>query len=171
MYESEFEQSVFDLRRDKLRQIEALGHPVYPNSFAATHSLAEIRSEYDSAAAETLEQIASELPSPAASWPSAARARPDSQRLQQNGERLQIYVRKDDVGEEAFQLYKLLDLGDHIGVTGYLFRTRTGELSVHVRTITFLSKAMLALPEKYHGLSDVELRYRQRYVDLFMNTR
>ncbi len=90
--------------------------------------------------------------------------------LQQNGERLQIYVRQDAVGEQGFQLYKLLDLGDHIGVTGYLFRTRTGELSVHVETITFLAKAMLALPEKYHGLSDTELRYRQRYVDLFMNT-
>ena len=90
--------------------------------------------------------------------------------LQQNGTRLQIYVRKDAVGDQIFDLYKLLDLGDHIGVSGYLFRTRTGELSVHVETITFLAKAMLALPEKYHGLADVELRYRQRYVDLFMNT-
>jgi lysyl-tRNA synthetase class 2 len=90
--------------------------------------------------------------------------------LQQNGERLQIYVRLDAVGEQGFALYKLLDLGDHIGVTGYLFRTRTGELSVHVETITFLAKAMIALPEKFHGLSDTELRYRQRYVDLFMNT-
>ncbi len=79
-------------------------------------------------------------------------------------------MRLDAVGEQAFQLYKLLDLGDHIGVTGYLFRTRTGELTVHVDTITFLTKSMLALPEKYHGLADVELRYRQRYLDLFMNT-
>jgi lysyl-tRNA synthetase class 2 len=70
---------------------------------------------------------------------------------------------------ENFAIFKLLDLGDHIGVTGYLFRTRTGELTVHVETLTFLSKAMLALPEKYHGLADVELRYRQRYVDLFTN--
>ncbi|WP_390891629.1 lysine--tRNA ligase [Edaphobacter flagellatus] len=102
--------------------------------------------------------------------------------LQQAGERIQIYVRKDDVGENAFALYKLLDLGDHIGVRGYLMRTRTGELTVHVTTtpaqpdvpaqpgITFLAKAMLALPDKYHGLEDTELRYRQRYVDLFMNT-
>ncbi len=89
--------------------------------------------------------------------------------LQQEGQRLQIYVRLDAVGEQAFALYKLLDLGDHIGVTGYLFRTRTGELTVHVETLTFLSKAMLTLPEKYHGLADVELRYRQRYVDLFTN--
>jgi lysyl-tRNA synthetase class 2 len=89
--------------------------------------------------------------------------------LQQNGQRLQIYVRLDAVGEQGFALYKLLDMGDHIGVSGYLFRTRTGELTIHVETLTFLSKAMLALPEKFHGLADVELRYRQRYVDLFTN--
>jgi len=90
--------------------------------------------------------------------------------IQQGGERIQIYVRKDDVGEDAFALYKLLDLGDHIGVKGFLMRTRTGELTVHVQSLTFLAKAMLALPDKYHGLEDTELRYRQRYVDLFMNT-
>ena len=101
--------------------------------------------------------------------------------LQQGGQRFQIYVRKDDVGENLFALYKLLDLGDHIGVRGYLFRTRTGELTIHASSITlaghnnqpaltFLAKAMLALPDKYHGLEDTELRYRQRYVDLFMNT-
>ena len=89
--------------------------------------------------------------------------------LQQNGQRLQIYVKKDAVGDKGFELYKLLDLGDHIGVSGYLFRTRTGELSVHVEEITFLSKDLLPLPEKWHGLTDVELRYRQRYVDLVMN--
>ena len=90
--------------------------------------------------------------------------------LQQAGQRMQIYVRKDDVGENAFALYKLLDLGDHIGVIGHLFRTRTGELTIHVSKLTFLAKAMLALPDKFHGLADTELRYRQRYVDLFMNT-
>jgi lysyl-tRNA synthetase class 2 len=90
--------------------------------------------------------------------------------VQQAGERIQIYVRKDDVGEDAFALYKLLDLGDHIGVKGYLMRTRTGELTVHAQALTFLAKAMLALPDKFHGLEDTELRYRQRYVDLFVNT-
>src|SRR5437899_3218268 len=89
--------------------------------------------------------------------------------LQQDGQRLQIYVKKDSVGEKAFELYKLLDLGDHIGVSGYLFRTRTGELSVHVEEITFLAKDLLPLPEKWHGLTDVEARYRQRYLDLIMN--
>ena len=82
---------------------------------------------------------------------------------------MQIYVKKDAVGDKGFELYKLLDLGDHVGVSGYLFRTRTNELSVHVEEISFLSKDLLPLPEKWHGLTDVELRYRQRYVDLFMN--
>ncbi len=89
--------------------------------------------------------------------------------LQQGGQKLQIYVKKDAVGDKGFELYKLLDLGDHIGVSGYLFRTRTGELTVHVEEITFLAKDLLPLPEKWHGLTDVELRYRQRYVDLIMN--
>ena len=89
--------------------------------------------------------------------------------LQQDGKRLQIYVKKDAVGEKGFELYKLLDLGDHIGVSGYLFRTRTGELTVHVDQLDFLSKDLLPLPEKWHGLTNVELRYRQRYVDLVMN--
>jgi lysyl-tRNA synthetase class 2 len=89
--------------------------------------------------------------------------------LQQGGQRLQVYVKLDFVGEKGFALYKLLDLGDHIGVRGYLFRTRTGELTIHAEELTFLSKDLLPLPEKWHGLTDVELRYRQRYVDLVMN--
>jgi lysyl-tRNA synthetase class 2 len=90
--------------------------------------------------------------------------------LLQNGEKLQIYVRKDAVGENAYKLYELLDLGDIIGVSGYLFRTKTGELSIHVEDLTFLSKILLVLPEKWHGLEDVEIRYRQRYLDLISNT-
>ena len=86
--------------------------------------------------------------------------------LSQNGERLQMYVRKDAVSESAYKLYELLDLGDIIGVSGYLFRTKTGELSVHAEDLTFLSKILLAVPEKWHGLEDVETRYRQRYLDL-----
>jgi lysyl-tRNA synthetase class 2 len=169
VYESEFEQSVFDLRRDKLRQIEALGHPVYPNSFAASHTMAAIRSEYDATDGETLEQNRFTVSVAGRIMAIRAQGKAGFAVLQQNGARLQIYVRMDAVGENAFQLYKLLDMGDHIGVSGYLFRTRTGELTIHVDSLTFLSKAMLPLPEKYHGLADVELRYRQRYVDLFMN--
>ena len=89
--------------------------------------------------------------------------------LQQNGERLQIYVKKDAVGERDFQLFKMLDIGDIVGVEGYLFRTRTGELSVHAEKLEFLSKTLLSMPEKWHGLEDVEMRYRQRYLDLIAN--
>ena len=169
MYESEFERSVFDLRREKIAQIEALGQPAYPNSFAATHTLAAIRAAHDASTSEALEQPRVQVAVAGRIMAIRAQGKAGFAVLQQNGERLQIYVRMDAVGEQGFQLYKLLDMGDHIGVAGYLFRTRTGELTIHVDSLAFLSKAMLPLPEKYHGLADVELRYRQRYVDLFMN--
>jgi lysyl-tRNA synthetase, class II len=170
VFESDFERNLFALRQEKLKQIEALGQRAYPNSFAATHTLPEIRAKYDASTGEELEATRISVSVAGRIMAIRAQGKAGFAQLQQNGARLQIYVRKDAVGDEAFELYKLLDLGDHIGVTGYLFRTRTGELSIHVETLTFLAKAMLALPEKYHGLADVELRYRQRYVDLFMNT-
>jgi len=169
VFESDFERNLFTLRQEKLKQIEALGQAAYPNSFAATHTVPEIWAKYREASGEQLE--AERVPVAIAGRMMANRpaGKVGFAHLQQGGERLQLYIRKDAVGDAAFDVYKLLDLGDHIGVTGYLFRTRTGELSVHVETLTFLAKAMLALPDKYHGLEDVELRYRQRYVDLFMN--
>ena len=170
MFESEFERNLFALRQEKLKQIEALGQRAYPNSFSATHTLPEIRAKYDAATGEQLEAERVNVTVAGRIMAIRAQGKAGFAQLQQDGVRLQIYVRKDAVGDGGFELYKLLDLGDHIGVSGYLFRTRTGELTVHVETITFLAKAMLALPEKYHGLADVELRYRQRYVDLFMNT-
>ena len=169
VYESEFERSVFDLRREKLKQLEAMGHAAYPNSFHTTHTLAAIHAEYDPSSSEELDQKRPQIAAAGRIMAIRAQGKAGFAVLQQNGERLQIYVRKDAVGDQGFELYKLLDIGDHIGVTGYVFRTRTGELTIHVDTLTFLSKAMLPLPEKYHGLADVELRSRQRYVDVFMN--
>jgi lysyl-tRNA synthetase class 2 len=186
VFDSEFERNLFALRQEKLQAIEALGQSAYPNRFpAAPDSIADtihdIRVRWDAIPAEVLNGIPATEDS-AAIPPERprvslagriitirAQGKAGFATLQQGGERLQIYVRLDAVGESGFALYKLLDMGDHIGVTGYLFRTRTGELTIHVETITFLAKAMLALPEKFHGLSDVELRYRQRYVDLFAN--
>jgi lysyl-tRNA synthetase class 2 len=186
VYESEFEKNLYQQRRDKLQQIAALGQlngltyaeATYPNSYAATHTIPELRAAYDSLTAEQLESAPHPIEVSIAGRIMAIRVQGKAgfAQLQQGGQRFQVYVRKDDVGENAFALYKLLDLGDHIGVRGHLFRTRTGELTVHVAkagdhpAITFLAKAMLALPDKYHGLEDTELRYRQRYVDLFMNT-
>jgi lysyl-tRNA synthetase class 2 len=89
--------------------------------------------------------------------------------LSQNGAKLQVYIKVDVLPERDFKLYQLLDVGDIVGVEGYLFRTRTGELTVHAEKLEFLSKTLLSMPEKWHGLEDVEVRYRQRYLDLISN--
>jgi len=169
VFDSEFERSLFDLRKAKLVEIEKLGQAAYPNQFPASHTIPQVRTQWGVATAEALEADRVTVAVAGRIMAIRAQGKAGFATLQQNGERLQIYVRLDAVGEQDFALYKLLDLGDHIGVSGYLFRTRTGELTIHVERVTFLSKAMLALPEKFHGLADVELRYRQRYVDLFVN--
>jgi lysyl-tRNA synthetase class 2 len=173
-FDSEFERKLFDERREKLKKIAELGQSAYPNRFPPAQGefatpLAEVRAKWDTSTSEELEAKRETVTVAGRIMAIRAQGKAGFATLQQQGARLQIYVRLDAVGEQGFALYKLLDLGDHIGVTGYLFRTRTGELTVHVETLTFLAKAMLTLPEKYHGLADVELRYRQRYVDLFAN--
>jgi len=163
-----FEENQYQLRRDKLKQIEALGQESYPRKFESTHSIPEILAKYSDSTGEQLERERVNVRVAGRLMSIRGQGKAGFAHLQQAGKRLQIYVKLDFVGETGFQLYKLLDLGDFIGVSGYLFRTRTNELSVHVEEITFLAKDLLPLPEKYHGLSDVELRYRQRYVDLNM---
>jgi lysyl-tRNA synthetase, class II len=169
VFESEFERNLFELRKSKLAEIEKLGQAAYPNQFPFSHNVADIRARWGNATAEELEANRNTVAVAGRIMTIRQQGKAGFATLQQGGERLQIYVRLDAVGDQGFALYKLLDLGDHIGVTGYLFRTRTGELTIHVERLTFLAKAMLALPEKFHGLADVELRYRQRYVDLFTN--
>jgi lysyl-tRNA synthetase, class II len=163
------DDNIYEIRREKVKKIEALGHPAYPRKYNFSHVVPQILSEYGG-------QTAEELESPRVTVRVAGRimairlmGKAGFAHVQQDGQRLQIYVKKDAVGDAGFELWKLLDLGDHIGVRGYLFRTRTGELSIHAEELTFLSKDLLPLPEKWHGLQDVELRYRQRYVDLVMN--
>ncbi len=163
------DENIYEIRREKLKKIEALGHPAYPRKFNYSHTVPQILAEYSG-------QTTEELESPRVTVRVAGRimairlmGKAGFAHLQQDGQRLQIYVKKDAVGDAGYELWKLLDLGDHIGVRGYLFRTRTGELSIHAEELTFLSKDLLPLPEKFHGLTDVELRYRQRYLDLVMN--
>jgi len=169
VFDSEFERSLFELRKTKLEEIEKLGQAAYPNQFPASHTIPEVRAKWDQVQAEDLEANRITVSIAGRIMAIRAQGKAGFATLQQGGQRLQIYVRLDAVGEQGFALYKLLDMGDHIGAAGYLFRTRTGELTIHVERLTFLSKAMLAMPEKFHGLADVELRYRQRYVDLFTN--
>ncbi len=163
------DEKIYAERIEKLGKISALGQLPYPYKFEASHGIPQILAEYSGKTGEELEKDRVTVKVAGRLMSIRGQGKAGFAHLQQAGQRLQIYVRLDAVGENGFAIYKLLDLGDHIGVSGYLFRTKTNELSIHVETITFLAKDLLPLPEKFHGLTDVELRYRQRYVDLFMN--
>ena len=161
----------FQQRRKKLSEIESLGHPPYPHKFAWTHTARQVAEQF---ANRTAEQLAAE-PTRVRVAGRIVALRPHGKaafaHLAGDGGRLQIYVKLDVVGEADFKLFQLLDLGDIIGVTGQLFRTKTNELTVRVERLELLSKALLPLPEKWHGLADVEQRYRRRYLDLIVNER
>ncbi len=163
------DDNIYEIRREKLKKIEALGQPAYPRKYNFSHTVPHILGEYGGQTAEELEAPRVNVRVAGRIMAIRLMGKAGFAHVQQDGQRLQIYVKKDAVGDAGFELWKLLDLGDHIGVRGYLFRTRTGELSIHAEELTFLSKDLLPLPEKWHGLQDVELRYRQRYVDLVMN--
>ncbi len=156
-------------RRKKLQAIVDLGFEPYPRKYEFTDTIPHILACYAALSGDEL--IAKKISVRVAGRVMTIRphGKAGFAHLAGAGQRLQIYVRLDAVGERDFELYKLLDLGDVVGVEGYLFRTRTGELTIHAEHLQFLSKALLPLPEKWHGLTDVEARYRQRYVDLMVN--
>jgi lysyl-tRNA synthetase class 2 len=156
----------FQQRQKKLEQIQALGYELFPHEFRWTDTPADLVEKYSSASAADLEGNRMEVRVAGRILAYRLMGKAGFAHIQGSGKRIQIYVRKDVVGDKGFQLFHLLDLGDHIGVRGHMFRTKTGELSVWVEELFFLTKALLPLPEKWHGLSDVELRYRQRYLDL-----
>ena len=162
------EDELYQQRIARIAEIEALGFRPYGQRFDHTHTIPQILAEYGS---KTAEELAARVEVRIAGRILTVRrmGKAGFAHLMQNGERLQIYVRKDAVSENEFALYEKLDLGDIVGVDGYLFRTRTGELSVHVERLYFLAKTLLSMPEKWHGLEDVEIRYRQRYLDLIAN--
>jgi len=163
------DENIYEIRREKLKKIEALGQPAYPTKYNFSQTVPEILAKHGGETAEELEATRVNVRVAGRIMAIRLMGKAGFAHLQQDGQRLQVYVKKDAVGDQNFELWKLLDIGDHIGVRGYLFRTRTGELSIHAEELTFLSKDLLPLPEKWHGLTDVELRYRQRYVDLVMN--
>ena len=164
------EDQLFQQRYEKIRQIEALGFEAYPRKYNYTHTLEQVREAYDSVAAEELEEKQPSVRVCGRLMTKRRQGKAGFANLQKDGVQIQIYVRKEEVPENDFELYKLLDAGDLVGVEGKVFRTKTNELTVRAEKLDFLSKAVLTLPEKYHGLQDVEMRYRQRYVDLFVNT-
>ena len=166
----EFEpKDQFEQRLTKLEQLRKLGLNPYPHEFRWTATAADLVEKYGNSSAVELEtqKIDVRVAGRIVSYRLMGKA--GFAHVQGNGKRIQVYVRKDVVGDHGFEVFHLLDLGDSIGVHGHLFRTKTGELSVWVQELTVLSKALLPLPEKWHGLTDVELRYRQRYLDLIAN--
>jgi lysyl-tRNA synthetase class 2 len=162
------EDGLLRQRWARIREIESMGYHAYGQRYDFTHAIPRILAEYGS---KTAEELSPELKVRVAGRVKTIRSKGKAgfAHLAQNGEQLQIYVRSDAVSASDFKLFQGLDIGDLIGAEGYLFRTRTGELSVHVEGLEFLSKTLLSMPEKWHGLEDVETRYRQRYLDLIAN--
>ena len=160
------EDDLLRQRVERIRQIEALGFRAYGHRFDATAALHEVSAAHAAQSGDEL--AAAKIPVKIAGRMMTIRrmGKAGFSHLQQHGARLQIYVRQDAVPEADWKLWELVDLGDIIGVEGYVFRTRTGELSIHAEKLFFLSKTLLSMPEKFHGLEDVETRYRQRYLDL-----
>ncbi len=157
--------------RDRLQKLEKLtqrGIDPYPSTFQVTAEAGTLVACYREADDPTLAGVEPvSLGGRVMSLRGHGKA--SFAHLQDRTGRIQVYVRQDQVGEEAYALFKQIDIGDFLGVTGRLFRTRTGELTIQAETLTLLAKAIRPLPDKWHGLSDVEVRYRQRYVDLIAN--
>jgi lysyl-tRNA synthetase, class II len=156
-------------RRGNFESLARLGIDPYPRAYERTHSVRELVSQHGGRSAEAL--TAERIDTKTAGRILAIRSfgKANFLAISDGESKIQIYVRQDSVSERDFSLYKLLDLGDFIGVGGYLFRTKTNELTIHVSSLEFLAKCFFPLPEKWHGLTDIEIRYRQRYLDLIVN--
>lgn len=156
-------------RRHSLEQIIQLGFDPYPHKFDRTHSISQIVQQF---ASKTGEELEAERPQTRVAGRIHAinkMGKAAFVRFTDGAELLQIYIKSNEVDERAWALFKLLDLGDFIGAEGRLFRTKTNELSIHAASLTFLAKALVPPPDKYYGLHEIELRYRQRYADLIAN--
>ena len=162
-------ESLEQIRIQKLQQIRALGFDPYPTYYRYTHALAEVGKQFSTKTHDELEQEKYKVRIAGRILTNRPFGKAGFMTLSDGEGQLQVYAKKDQLSERDFQLYKLIDIGDFIGVEGTLFRTKTGELTVVANELTFLAKSFLPLPEKWHGLKDIEIRYRQRYVDLVVN--
>lgn len=156
----------FLVRREKMEAIRELGMDPFGGKFERTHLSAEIKEQYDQYSKEELEKMAVEATIAGRVMTKRGKGKAGFAHLQDLEGQIQIYVRKDEIGEASYELYNTVDLGDIIGIKGRIFKTNVGELSIRATEFTFLTKALRPLPEKFHGLKDIEQRYRQRYLDL-----
>ena len=157
-------------RRENLEKLRALGVPPYPHRYDASATVTAVVEAHRDKSGEALEDARPEAATAGRVVAIRSFGKANFLVLSDGRERLQAYVRKDSVSARDFDLLKLLDVGDVVGVEGRVFRTRTDELTIWAASLEFLAKCFLPLPEKWHGLTDVEIRYRQRYLDLIVNT-
>ena len=158
-----------EVRRQKLAKLRATGAVVYPNDFKPAHSSADAVRIAAAVSDEDLHAVPREVSVAGRIMAIRRMGKASFFHLQDQRGKLQVYARKDRLGDDAYALFQAMDTGDIVGVRGQLFRTKTKELTVEARELRLLTKCLRPLPEKWHGLADVEARYRQRYVDLMVN--
>jgi lysyl-tRNA synthetase, class II len=163
------ESDLLAQRRENFEELKRLGIEPYPVTFNRTHSISELVDTFGSRSTEELD--AEKIQTTTAGRILAIRSfgKANFLVLSDGRSKIQVYIRKDSLPERDFSIFKLLDFGDFVGVSGHLFRTKTNELTIWASSLEFLAKCFITLPEKWHGLHDVETRYRQRYLDLIVN--
>ena len=169
--QSASQSQVLQQRQEKAAFLEDAGVDLFPNSFQKTRDIASVLQGYEQKPAQDLEQESTEFSLAGRIVALRSFGKATFLHIQDQSGRMQVFVQRDTVGQEEYTKFKKFDIGDIIGVQGTLFRTKTDELTVNANKVQLLSKSFRPLPEKYHGLKDVEARYRQRYVDLIVNPR
>lgn len=157
-------------RKENLRQLRMLGVDVYPQRFKRSHTISALSMEYGKRSGEELKETSPETVTSGRVLSIRSFGKANFLVIVGGGESIQVYVRSDSVPEREFSVFQLVDVGDHVGVSGRVFRTRTNELTIWASRFEFLAKCLEPLPEKWHGLTDVETRYRRRYLDLIVNS-
>ncbi len=157
------DNELLQVRRDKLKALQEAGkNPFEITRYDVSHHSDEIKAGFDALEGKDV-SVAGRMMS------KRIMGKASFCNVQDRNGLVQCYVARDEIGEEAYADFKKMDIGDIVGVKGYVFKTKTGEISIHVRSLTLLSKSLQILPEKYHGLTNIDMRYRQRYVDLIVN--
>ena len=169
MTEHERESDLLRQRRANFDELVRLGLDPYPRKFERTDTIAELVSAHGNKTKEELEAAAIQTKTAGRILAIRSFGKANFLVVSDGREKIQAYLRQDSLPEKDFAAFKLLDFGDYVGVAGKLFRTKTNELTIHASSLQFLVKCFEPLPEKWHGLHDVEIRYRQRYLDLIVN--
>lgn len=161
----------YQIRLEKLKKLSEMGIEIYPYEFDQTDRFGEIKKDFLHSSAEELEKTERKFKIAGRIIAIRKMGKSSFLHLFDGEEKLQIYIKKDVISDRDYGVFLLLDIGDIIGTEGTLFRTHSGELTLLVSSLTFLAKSFHPLPEKWHGLQDKELRFRQRYLDLIVNEK